>query len=132
MFAIQQLNPTLLATALQDLDTGQLLKKWYSSGIVDVGRGVTLDLDPSHRGCEFYSTQPGIFDARGNQIFANNVWAPEALWWDADLTREFEDGAGSGALSPVVNKFNPATGVTDRIYTLYNEDGGNHQAFGGR
>jgi fibronectin-binding autotransporter adhesin len=132
MFSIQQNNPTLLATALIDMGNGSLIKKWYSSGITDVGRGIALDLSPNHRGCEMYSTQPGIFDCKSNQIFANNVWPPEALWWDADLTREFEDGAGSGALAPVVNKFNPNTGVTDRIYTLYNEDGGVHQQYGGR
>jgi len=132
MFSIQQLNPTLLATAFIDMTSGKLIKKWYSPTITDVGRGIALDLDPNHRGLEFYSTQPGIFDCKGNQIFANNVWPPEALWWDADLSREFEDGAGNGALNPVVNKFNPTTGNTDRIYTLYNEGGGNHQAYGGR
>jgi fibronectin-binding autotransporter adhesin len=79
-----------------------------------------------------YSTQPGIFDRKGTQIYANNLWAPEAIWWDADVLREFEDGAGSGAYSPVINKFNPTTGNADRIYTLYNEDGGVHQAYGGR
>jgi fibronectin-binding autotransporter adhesin len=132
MFAIQQNNSTLLATSLQDLGSGVLYKKWYSGGVVDVGRGITLDLTPSHRGCEMYSTQPGIFNAKGTQIYVNNLWAPEAIWWDADVLREFEDGAGSGAYSPVINKFNPATGNADRIYTLYNEDGGVHQAYGGR
>lgn len=132
MYSIQQLNSTLLATELQDMGSGQLYKKWYSPGIVDVGRGVTLDMDPNHRGCELYSTQPGIFDAKGSQIFANNIWPPEAIWWDADLQREFEDGAGSGALNPVINKFDPASGTSGRLYTLYNEDGGCHQAYGGR
>jgi len=132
MYAIQQNNGTLLATSLQDVQTGELYKKWYSGTLTDVGRGITLDLNPNYRGCEMYSTQPGIYDRQGTQIYANNVWAPEALWWDADLLREFEDGAGSGALSPVVEKFNPVTGESDRIYTLYNEDGGCHQAYGGR
>ncbi|MGC3956849.1 MAG: autotransporter-associated beta strand repeat-containing protein [Verrucomicrobiota bacterium] len=99
---------------------------------MDVGRGIALDMTSAARGCEMYSTQPGIFDAKGTQIYANNIWAPEAIWWDADLLREFEDGAGSGALNPVINKFNPTTGGADRIYTLYNEDGGCHQAYGGR
>ena len=132
MYSIQQLNPTLLATSLQDMGSGQLLKKWYSAAITDVGRGLPLDLSPNSRGCEMYSTQPGIFDAKGKQLYANSVWPPEALWWDADLTREFEDGAGSGALNPVVNKFDPVSGTSGRLYTLYNEDGGNHQAYGGR
>ncbi len=130
MFSIQQLNPTLLATALIDMGSGSIIKKWYSPVITDVGRGTVLDLDPSHRGLEFYSTQPGIFDCKGDQIFSNNIWPPEAIWWDADLSRELEDGAGNGALNPVINKFNPASGGTSRLYSIYNE--GVHQAYGGR
>jgi fibronectin-binding autotransporter adhesin len=129
-FAIQQDNPTLLATALFDAGTGQMIKKWYASGFVDVGRGIALDMDPYYRGCEMYSTQPGIFDCKGNQIFANSIWPPEGLWWDGDLSRELEDGAGSGAYSPVINKFNHSTGGTDRLYSIYNE--GVRQQYGGR
>ena len=132
MFSIQQLNPTLLATALIDMGTGALIKKWYSAGITDVGRGIAADIDPNHRGLEFYSTQPGIFDCKGNQIYANSIWPPEGLWWDADLGREFIDGPGAGATAPVVNKFNPATGTSGRLYTIYNDNGGVHQAYGGR
>ena len=134
MYSIQQLNTTLLATELQDLGSGQLFKKWYSPGVVDVGCGIAVDISAAARGCEVYSTQPGIYDAKGNQIYTANVWAPEGIWWDADLTREFEDGAGSGALNPVINKFNPITGVSDRLFTVYNDDGAysTHQAYGGR
>ena len=131
-FAIQQNNPTLLATALYESGTGKMIKKWYSTGAVDVGRGIALDMDPAHRGCEFYSTQPGIFDCQGGQIFANNIWPPEGLWWDADLSREFIDGAGSGAMAPVVNKFDPNSGTAGRMYSIYNDNGGVHQAYGGR
>src|ERR1019366_3720433 len=122
MFSIQQNNPTLLAMALIDMNNGQVIKKWYASGVVDVGRGVALDMVPTQRGCEFYSTQPGIFDCKGNQIYANSIWPPEAIWWDADLSREFEDGAGSGALSPVINKFDPVSGTAGRMYSIYSED----------
>ncbi len=133
-FAIQQDNPTMLATALYESGTGKMLKKWYAAGTVDVARGIAADMDPTHRGCEMYSTQPGIFDCKGNQIYVNNLWAPEGVWWDADLSREFEDGAGNGALSPVINKFNPTTGGADRIYSIYSDGGGYqvHQAYGGR
>jgi len=130
MFSIQQLNPTLLATALIDMNSGSIIKKWYSGTITDVGRGTTFEMDPNHRGLEFYSTQPGIFDCKGNQIYANSIWPPEALWWDADLSRELEDGAGSGALSPVINKFDPVSGTAGRVYSIYSE--GVHQQYGGR
>jgi hypothetical protein len=129
-FLIQQDNSSLLATALIDTATGTPIKKWYSSGVVDVGRGIALDLDPAHKGCEMFSTQPGVFDCKGNQIFANSVWPPEGLWWDADLGREFLDGAGSGQLSPIVTKFNPSTDSSDRLYSIYQE--GVHQPYGGR
>ena len=129
-FAIQQNNSSLLATALYEAATGKLIKKWYSPGITDVGRGIALDMDPNYRGCEMYSTQPGIFDRKGNQIFANNMWAPEGVWWDADLSRELEDGAGSGALNLVINKFDHNSGGAGRLYSIYNE--GVHQAYGGR
>jgi autotransporter-associated beta strand protein len=129
-FLIQQDNPTLLATALIDTATGVPIKKWYSSGVVDVGRGVALDLDPSHKGCEMFSTQPGVFDCKGNQIFANSAWPPEGLWWDADLGREFIDGAGTGQLSPIVTKFNPSTDGVDRLYSIYQESV--WQPYGGR
>ena len=130
MFSIQQNNPTLLATALIDMGSGSIIKKWYSGGIADVGRGIALDLNPNYRGVEFYSTQPGTFDCKGNEIWPANLWPPEALWWDADLSREFEDGAGSGALNPVVNKYDLNAHTNSRIYTIYSE--GVHQAYGGR
>ena len=129
-YIIQQNNPTFLATAFYDAGTGQMLKKWYATDVVDVGRGISLDLNSTHKGYEMYSTQGGIFNAKGQQIYANNVWAPEGLWWDADLLREFIDGPNNGATSPVINKFNQAVGTTGRLWNLYNSSV--HQAYGGR
>lgn len=131
-YAIQQNNSSMLATYLDASSNGNMIRKWYATGLVDVGRGIAIDINASHLGTELYSTQPGIFNVKGNQIYTNSVWSPEGLWWDADLGREFIDGAGSGALSPVINKFNATTGVSDRIYTIYSENGGVHQAYGGR
>jgi autotransporter-associated beta strand protein len=133
-FIIQQNNSSGLATAFFDAGTGAIIRKWYSGSIVDVGRGIALDITSAHKGCEMYSTQPGIFNAKGQQIYASNVWAPEGLWWDGDLGREFIDGAGSGALNPVINKFNATTGVTDRVWTMYSDWGSYSitQAYGGR
>jgi hypothetical protein len=129
-YVIQQNNPTFLATALYDAGTGRMIKKWYATDVVDVGRGIALDINSTHKGYEIYSTQGGIFNAKGRQIYANTVWAPEGLWWDADLLREFIDGAGTGAPAPVINKFNQAAGTTGRLWSLYNS--GVHQAYGGR
>ena len=133
-YIIQQNNPTFLATAYYDAGTGEMIKKWYATSVVDVGRGIAQDLNSTHLGYEMYSTQGGIFNAKGDQIYANNVWAPEGLWWDTDLLREFIDGAGSGALNPVINKFNQTSGGTDRVWSLYSDFGdySTRQAYGGR
>jgi len=72
-FIIQQNNSSGLATAFFDAGTGGILKKWYAGSIVDVGRGIALDITSAHKGYEMYSTQPGIFNAKGQQIYASNV-----------------------------------------------------------
>jgi fibronectin-binding autotransporter adhesin len=133
-FIIQQNNGSGLATAYFDSGSGEIIRKWYAGGVVDVGRGIALDINSANKGYEMYSTQPGIFNAKAKQIYTNSVWAPEGLWWDGDLGREFIDGAGSGALNPVINKFNATSGGTDRVWSLYNDNGAfsTRQAYGGR
>ena len=73
-FVIQQNNGSGLATAYYDSGSGKIIKKWYAGGVVDVGRGDATDFDPSHKGSELVSTQPGIFDAKGNQLYANSFF----------------------------------------------------------
>ncbi len=133
-FLIQQTNPTYLATAYLDAANGNFYKKWYSEAVVDVGRGLTVDMDPNHLGMEMFSTQPGIFNADSDPIFANSFFPYEGLWWDGDTGREFIIGTNGPGTSPAINKFNPATGGQDRIYlngqNIYNY--GVIQAYGGR
>jgi autotransporter-associated beta strand protein len=129
-FLIQQDNGSLLATAYLESATGNPIKKWYAGGVVDVARGMAIDIDPSHKGCEMFSTMSGIWDCKGNLAFANSVWPPEGLWWDADLGREFIDGAGDGQLAPTIQQFNPGSDSSGRMVSLYHENV--HQAYGGR
>lgn len=75
-FIIQQNNGSGLATALFDVGSGSYIKKWYARGVVDVGRGVVADMDASQRGCEFFSTQAGIFNAKDTQIHASHPFPP--------------------------------------------------------
>lgn len=133
-FIIQQNNGTGLATSYYDSGTGVAIKKGYAGGVVDVGRGVAADLDPAYKGCEYFSTQSGVFNAQGTQIHAARPFPPEAIWWDADLSREFVATVGSTAESPAISKFNPADpGNFSRTYTIYNETPpGVYQAYGGR
>jgi len=129
-YAIQQNNPTLLATALYDSATGAPLHKKYAGGVVDVGRGIAIDIDPNHRGTELFSTQFGIYNVRGELAWAQGFWPSEGVWWDGDVLREFITAADGNGYNPVINKFNPVNGFTNRLYTLYSE--GVHQAYGAR
>jgi autotransporter-associated beta strand protein len=149
-FLIQQNNGTGLATVYQAADKGAVLKKWYAGGVVDVGRGIVGDFDPNSKGCEFFSTQPGVFDAKGNQIYANNAFPPEAIWWGVPastlnaelgssvaskyLGRQYIATVGSTATSPAISWFDPNyPNNQSRIYTIYNETApGVYQAYGGR
>ena len=133
-FIIQQNNSSGLATALFDSGSGAFLKKWYAGGVVDVGRGVISDMDATQKGYEMFSTQPGIFNSKGEQIYSSQPFPPETIWWDADPGREFIATVGSTAEAPAISKFNPANPANlTRLYTIYSETPpGVYQAYGGR
>jgi autotransporter-associated beta strand protein len=130
-YSIQQLNPTLLATLLYEAGTGKIIKKWYAPNVVDVGRGDALDMDPRYRGVEVFSTQPGIYDCKGN--FISNSVAPFptlGIWWDADLQREMFSARDGNGYQPCLNKWDYLNNTANLIYNVHNE--GVHTAYGGR
>ena len=133
-YIIQQNNPSFLATALYDAGTGEIIKKWYSTSVVDVGRGIALDLTSAHKGYEMFSTQGGIFNARGDQIQSNGFFPYEALWWDGDLLREIIAAADGNGFNPIINKYNQTNGGMDRLWSIYSDFGSfvNRTAYGGR
>ena len=77
--------------ALYDARTGQLIWSLLPGG--DVGRGLAADIDPRHRGAEFWTNAPvGLLDARGLRIADGPPTVNFAVWWDADPLRELLDG----------------------------------------
>ncbi len=137
-FLIQQNNGNGLATAYHAADKSTVIKKWYAGGVVDVGRGTVGGFVPGLQGLQFFSTQPGVFDAKGNQIYASGPFPPETIWWDADLGREFVSTIGASGTSPGIDKFNTTDGSTGRIFTIYSDPQAPHSpynnyiAYGGR
>jgi autotransporter-associated beta strand protein len=137
-FLIQQNNGTGLATVYSAADKSAVIKKWYASGVVDVGRGTVGDFVPTVKGLEFFSTQPGTFDCKTNQLYSTQPFPPETIWWDGDLGREFLSTIGSSATSPGIDKFNTANGGTSRVLSLYSDPAApkspynNYIAYGGR
>lgn len=106
--------PNVAGLEMRDADSGELL--WGIPSTGDVGRGVTMDIDPAHDGYEVWGYGGGIsglYSAAGERISDN---APNScnfgLWWDGDLLREQLDGT-------LINKWNPATEGTDRLVTGY-------------
>jgi rhamnogalacturonan endolyase len=73
----------------RDARTGRLL--WGKSS-TDVGRGVTMDIDPRHPGYEMWASGPGLsglWNVKGETISDRKPRSCNfGVWWDGDLLRE--------------------------------------------
>jgi rhamnogalacturonan endolyase len=59
----------------------------------DVGRCMTADIDPRHKGYEMWGAVGGLYNVKGEKISASRPGSMNfAIWWDADLSRELLDG----------------------------------------
>ncbi len=106
-FAIQQNAPDMLGQILYDAGTGEAIKKWYLSGVGDVGRGECIDITPEHKGLEMWSTMGFVSNAKGDKV--DNLTAPfptEGIWWDGGLDREIVRTADSHYNVYIENYFN--------------------------
>jgi rhamnogalacturonan endolyase len=77
--------------ALYDARSGEIV--WSHLPGVDVGRGMAADVDPRHAGHEFWgSGTAGLLNGGGERIGDAPSSINHAVWWDADLLREIQDG----------------------------------------
>ena len=88
VFAIQQNAGDMLGMILYSATDGSSIKRWYMGAVGDVGRGECMDVDPSHKGYEMWSTMANTYDAKGDMISSTHPYPFEGLWWDGDLARE--------------------------------------------
>ena len=95
-------------TALFDARTGKTL--WSDGPGVDVGRGLTADIDPRHPGEEMWSGAAGLRTCTGERIGPAPRSANFAVWWDGDLLRELLDRNR-------VMKWNWTNGTLDTLFT---------------
>jgi len=89
-FAIQQDNPSKLATYYYDAKTGNVLRNYFTPEVQDMARGTVADLDASHRGYEYWSFN-GVYTAQTTAKViedANAPWPNFRVWWDGDLLSE--------------------------------------------
>ena len=121
-YGIQQNNPSFLAEYYYDAATGELLHQHFDDHIVDNGRGVVADVDPDHRGYEYWSFY-GIYNSTTPTSGAapvetkladepNRPWPNFRVWWDGDVLSE-------NLNDTVIDKWNPATQGSSRVTTLY-------------
>jgi rhamnogalacturonan endolyase len=95
-------------TALFDAKTGKIL--WSDGPGLDVGRGLTADIDPRHPGEEMWSGPAGLRTCAGERIGPAPRTANFAVWWDGDLLRELLDRNR-------IMKWNWTNGTLDTLLT---------------
>lgn len=125
VFAIQQ--SSLCGMYLYDAATGEHIKEWYMASVADVGRGECMDVDPTQKGYEIYSTLSNMYDCKGNVIQSYGAmegpYPYEGLWWDGDLGREvIASNGGSGwNCNMVVSEYNEVKSYNR--YAEFSKDG---------
>jgi rhamnogalacturonan endolyase len=91
MFTVQENEggkyaPTTPGAAMRDANSGEIL--WSHSPGVDVGAGLTADINPRHAGAEVWGGPGGLRSVKGESIGKAPRVLDFAIWWDGDLLRE--------------------------------------------
>jgi rhamnogalacturonan endolyase len=92
---------------LRDAATGKVI---WGLDLRDPGRGLAMDIDPRHRGCECWTNNSdGLYTCKGEKISdAKPRSCNMGVWWDADLLRELLDGT-------TISKWDYAGGTTSTL-----------------
>ncbi len=92
VFAIHERPRHPNGVSFRDARTGAVL---WGKPSADVGRGVAMDVDPRHRGCETWASGgrlEGLWNVRGEKVSDRKPRSCNfAAWWDGDLLRELLD-----------------------------------------
>jgi len=98
---------------MHDAKTGSIL--WsVSGGGADVGRGVSMDVDPRYAGNENWASVGGLYTAKGVQISSAKPNSTNfSVLWDADLLSEQLNNT-------MINKWNYSNNTDSRLLTAYN------------
>jgi rhamnogalacturonan endolyase len=99
---------------LRDARTGALI---WGKPSPDATRGVTLDIDPRHKGYEMWASGPGLnglWNVKGEQVSERKPRSCNfAVWWDGDLLRELLN-------SNQISKWNWEQGTETNLVTAEN------------
>jgi rhamnogalacturonan endolyase len=91
LFDVHETKPSPAGVELRDARTGERL--FGRPTTIDVGRGLAADIDPKHRGFEFWSSaSDSVYSIRGEVISTKKPSANFRIYWDGDLQDELLDG----------------------------------------
>ncbi|MEW4369811.1 cadherin-like beta sandwich domain-containing protein [Paenibacillus kandeliae] len=128
VWAVQENNNAKYSADLKDAKTGRVI--WGQPQIgIDVGRGLSADIDPRYPGEEMWaidgewnSTTGGLFTAHGQKISNSIPTSNFAIWWDGDLSRELLDHNWTTTPErrgvPKIDKWNPNTNQLSNLVTF--------------
>ncbi|MFJ3669949.1 hypothetical protein ACIPSE_26185 [Streptomyces sp. NPDC090106] len=124
-FAIQQAESGVIPNFpwyYYDADTGERLvtgqhpADWVDDTDIDVGRGSTGDIDPGHRGYEYWTstadvTAPGagVRNVQDGKVSTTTPSVNFRIWWDGDKASENLDRT-------YVEKWDPATQTSAKVF----------------
>ena len=76
---------------LRDALTGKVI---WGLPLDDPGRGLSMDIDPRHRGYECWANNSdGLYNVKGGKVSESKPRSCNmGIWWDGDLLREILDG----------------------------------------
>jgi rhamnogalacturonan endolyase len=90
-FDVHETKPNPAGVELRDAATGELL--FGRPTTIDVGRGLAADIDPRHRGFEFWSVaSDSVYNIRGEVISTRRPSVNFRIYWDGDCLDELLDG----------------------------------------
>jgi rhamnogalacturonan endolyase len=97
---------------LRDAATGKVIWSFQSD---DIGRGISINLDPRYKGYECWASMgkklDGLYSCKGEKI--SEIKPPSCnmgIWWDGDVLRELLDDIN-------IDKWNYETSSTTRLLT---------------
>ena len=111
VFCVHEETTAEYGFELHRAGTGEYLTGEFTGS--DVGRGVAADIDPNYRGQEFWTTEGGVRDCKGNSIGGSRPSMNFRVYWDGDLQDELFDRS-------VITKWNPSKKKAETLINLYN------------
>ncbi|MDR3365863.1 MAG: InlB B-repeat-containing protein [Prevotellaceae bacterium] len=113
--AAKESGDEVVGTTMRDARDGKVL--WKRMATVDVGRGLTADIDPESPGSEAWSSASGgIFAAASTNEFGTMLSSSTsavsmnmAIYWDGDVGRELFDGQAGPTITKVSASGSPGS-----------------------